>query len=267
MILTRLLPIIGVAAVATVGGGTTPPLDSYTSGLTGAWSFSRDLLSTFSSARYTDTSGAIDTLVDQTGNSHTLSRTGTQRPTLSTAGTNSRACGDFDGSDDSLRMSGGAGHQLANLIANNNGWIAISFIADVIDANNATVYANECLMGDAGAFMGLFTKTGDAIHVYNWDGNTDTTSASVTEGTAYVAEWRHESGTLYCRLNGGTEVSVASGNTSSLTSALCIGSTAASPSGPSEFDGKIFEMVSYNATPSSTDRDAIVANMMAWIGA
>jgi hypothetical protein len=240
-------------------------LDPYTTGLTGAWSLSRNLLTSFVSARYSDTSGAINSVTNQAGPNLTLSNTSTLRPTLATGGASGRACADFDGVNDSLKTTGAAGHQLANLITNSNGWIAVSCIVDVIDANNATVYANDCVIGDSGGFMGLFLKTLNGLHVYNFDTNVDTTSTTIATATPYVLEWRHEGGTVYCRVNGGTEVSVASGNTGTMTGRFCIGSTQVVEDGTRQLNGQVFDIVAYNATPAVGNRNIIVANMLAWI--
>ena len=35
----------------------------------------------------------------------------------------------------------------------------------------------------------------------------------------------------------------------------------------SEYDGKIFEAMIYATVPTEAERDAIVADMMAWVGA
>jgi hypothetical protein len=241
-------------------------LDSYTTGLTGAFSFSRDLLSSFSSARQTNTAGAIDSWVNQTGNGIVLTGATTGRPTLAIAGPSNRACADFDGTDDKLSTSGGGGQQIANLFTNAAGWIAISFIADVIDANDPTVYSNECLVADHGGYMGLFLKTGDAVHSYNYDGTVDTNSTPITETAVHVVEWRHEGGNVYVRVDGGAEEVAASGNTQVMTGQLRIGSTAVSPSGATELNGKVFELITYSTVPSLADRNIIVANMKTWAG-
>ena len=236
-------------------------------GVTGAWSMSRALFEVYDGAFYTTATG-VNSWIDQTGGlKPLLQSTAANQPAVTTAGPNSRACANLDGTNDSLRSSGAAGQQLGSFIVAATGWMVISCIADVIDANNATVYSNEALLGDSGGFFGLFTKTGDAVHAYSYDGTVDSVSATVVEGTPYVIEWRHEGGVLYCRINNGTEVSVASGNITGLTSPLCVGSTAVSPTGPTEFDGKIFELVTFNTIPTLAQREAIVADMMAWIGA
>ena len=94
-----------------------------------------------------------------------------------------------------------------------------------------------------------------------------TVSTPITEGVPYVAEWRHEGGIAYVRINGGTEVNVASGNTSGLAGLLGIGGTSVVPVAATSFDGKIFELATFKTVPNLTKRNTLVANMMAHIGA
>lgn len=246
------------AAPGAILDGTSP---------NGAWSFSRDLLTTWgAAARYTENTGKIDALKDQSGNSRDLLQTtAARRPVIGTGAPNTITCGVFN-STDLTYLTTAAGDPLSDFIAAGAGWIVISFIGSTIDTNSATVYLNEGLVCDTGQFMGLFLKTGDAIHVYNWDGSVDTTSTAVTEGAAYVAEWRHEGGNVYCRLNGSTEVSAASGNTTTLTGLLRIGAGPTAGGSTHALDGMIFEMAAYSTVPAVGTRDAIVADFMDHLG-
>ncbi|WP_394889552.1 Ig domain-containing protein [Mesorhizobium sp. AaZ16] len=229
---------------------------------TGAWSMSRDLLTAFAGgSRYTDVSGAVSSWNDQSGSSrHMAQATAGNRPLVATAGPNSRACADFDGTDDILVSS----IAISNFISASAGYLVVSFLADTITANSGDAWSNHAIIEDFGQFLGLqLRNTGspDTISAYNWDGNADVaTRVEINAGTAYVAEWRHEGGNLYVRVNGGTESSVASGNTSSLTGQLRFGGASA------WLDGKIFEVATFSTVPSSGDRDAIVADFKTHIG-
>lgn len=244
------------------GGATTHPLDGLTA--TGAWSVSRDLYTSFiGSTRYTTATG-IDSLKDQSGNTRNLDNgTSTQQPLPTTAGPNSRACADFDGSTDSL-----FGAAISNFIANNAGYMVASVIADTIAS--AAVGAGFYIGGDAilndtvsSGYMGLLFGASGRCVGYNYDGTQDYANgaaSAVSAGTAYVVEWRHEGGTMYVRVNGGTEVTVATGNTQVMTGLLRMGEG---------WDGKIFEAAVFSGAniPNSTARDALVADMRTWIGA
>lgn len=245
------------------GGGPTYPLDGFSP--TGAWSMSRDLLSAFAGgSRYTDSSGAVSSLNDQSGNTRHLTDAGTaaRRPTVATGGPNSRTCADFDGSTDFL-----TGAAISNFISNSAGYMIVSWLADAITLNVAQSYNNHLILGDAGQFMGLYlrdTGSPDTVYGFNWDGNEDRgVDATIAVSTAYVTEWRHDGGNVYVRVNGGTWQSAASGNTSTMTNALLLGGR----NGAQQFNGKIFEAAVFSTVPGSTDRDAFEADFRAWVGA
>ncbi|WP_394891006.1 Ig domain-containing protein [Mesorhizobium sp. AaZ16] len=228
---------------------------------TGAWSMSRDLLTAFAGSRYTDVSGAVSSWNDQSGNSrHMAQATAGNRPLVATAGPNSIACADFDGTDDILVGS----IAISNFISASAGYLVVSFLADTITVNNANAWSNHAIIEDFGQFLGLHlrdTGSPDTISAYNWDGNADVAArVEINAGTANVAEWRHEGGNVYVRVNGGTEASAASGNTQLLTGQLRFGGASA------WLDGKIFEVATFSTVPASGDRDAIVADFMTQVG-
>lgn len=231
---------------------------------TAVWSLSRNLFPGFSSARYTTATG-VDSLKDQTGNARNLNQaTGTKQPVVTTAGPNSITCADFDGSDD-LLSTGATG--LSNFIANNSGWIIVSCIIDAITTNNGTgasTFTNNHIWGDNLGYVGLCLRTtGPNVTAYNYDGNYDTQSSVIATATPYVFSWRHEGGNVYLRVNDGTEsAGAASGNTQVVTNSLIMGHN-----GTAGGNVKIFEMATWSTIPSSTDRDAIVADWKTWIGA
>lgn len=233
---------------------------------TGAWSMSRNLLSAYGGSLYADTSGAITTFYDQSGSARNATDGGTaaRRPAVSTAGPNSRACADFDGSSDYLE-----GSDMDNHVLVGTAYIILSAIFDVISeavtVNFATV--GHTPISDASGKLGVYACNDagtDKIYAANYvSGASDTrTSQNGTEGTAYVIELRHESGTLYLRINGGTETSIASGNTSANLGNLRMGYR-----GNAYFDGKLFEMATFNTIPSSNQRDKLMAMFKSHVGA
>jgi hypothetical protein len=231
------------------------------SGLTGAWSMSRKLLTSYGGSFYTDAGGgAISALLDQSGNSRNLSQgTSGSRPTATTAGGKSRACADFDGTDDLL-----TGATMSNFIAAGAGYIVVSALADAISTDvtsGGNGYQNDGIITDDGANVGVMLRsTGPLAIANNFDGNSDDTgTVSTTTGTLHVYEWRHDSGTLYLRVDGGTEASVTSGNTT-LTGSIIMGRNYFNQ----YFDGKVFEAAAFNSVPALSIRNAIVANMLAW---
>jgi hypothetical protein len=243
--------------------GSGPPLAGVTP--TGAWSFGRAIVPGYASSFYTENTAKIDSLKDQSGNARNLDQTtAARRPVIGTGGPNSRACGVFNSTDNTYLTTSGS-DPLSDFITNSAGYAIVSFIGTTIDTNQANVWQNEGLLADTQGFMGLFLKTGDAIHCYNWDTASRSNSTAVTETTTYVAEWRHDGGTVYCRLNGSTEVSAVSGNTGGMTGLLRIGNGQPGGSGAA-LDGKIFELATFSTVPSLAERDAMVASFKAWVG-
>jgi hypothetical protein len=239
------------------------PLDALSPTL--AYSLSRDLLSSFSgNSRFTNSSGAVSQLNDQSGNARNASQgTAANRPTVSTAGPNSRTCADFDGTNDALDAAGVA---LSQLIAAGSGFFIASVLIDTFPTDNATSYGNSGVFMDAGVFAGLTLRSNGGsplAYAYNWDGNEDKAQASIAASTAYVLTWRHEGGNLYVGVNGVESAATASGNTQTLTGQLRVGYSGAG----AFMDGKLFECAFFSTVPSSGDRTTLIDNFKNWIGA
>ena len=224
-------------------------------GPTFAASLSRDLLST-ASGRYTESSGAIISILDQTGGSNhvTDGGTSTRRPALTTAGPNSRECADFDGSTDFLVDS-------AIGITTSDAWILMSVIFDTIDGTT------RALLSDGGQIVTLFSldSGGDKIFFQNNSGGiAQNANRAATAGTVYVLAARHEGGTIYLSVNGDAETSTASGNSNPLGN-LTLGAYDFVGNLPG--DGKIFEVATWSTIPDSSTRAALIADFMDWVGA
>jgi hypothetical protein len=251
----------GSVGTVTVTTATPGPLDGV-SGITGAWSPSRNLLSSFGAgARSAQSSGAYDSWTDQSGNSRTFANTTTARPTVTTAGPNSRECGDFDGTNDWLNNGG----SISSFGSNSAIYCIISFMLDAISGADASnPYTNLPIWGDAGGYLGLYARNTDILEAYNFDGSNDKAAATgIVINTPYVVEMWHAAGNLYICVNNGTPVSVASGNTSSISGTIGLGH---GYTGASVFlNGKIFECVFASAVPAS--RSTIAADFKTWVGA
>jgi hypothetical protein len=250
----------GVGRGSSVAGG--PPLDGLSP--TAAYSFSRKLLSAYGGSFYTTNTGVIDSLKDQAGSAFNLDQaTPANRPTPTTAGTNSIACGDFDGSNDFLQ----GGTALSNLISSSSGFIIASVMIDTVSLNVANAYQNNRIFDDSGEFIGIFARnvsgTTPTFLAYNWDGNADVpTGNTFSLATAYVITWRHESGTVYLTVNGASEQSVASGNTATMTNNLRLGGGS-----PQPLDGKVFEIATFSTVPTLGQRTAMIQNFGLYVGA
>lgn len=253
-----------VAAMAP-GAGVAAPLDGLT-GITSAFSASRVLLSTFSGAKYTLTSGAVSSWTDQTSNGfHLTQGTGAARPIIEAAGPNGRDAISFDGTDDFLE-----GSALSAYIDSNNGYVIFSLVIDAVTTNDAAYINNDPTFTDRGNFVGFSLRNNAGTYTaaaYNWDANEDKpTVFSVSLATAYVFEWSHESGLVIGRVNAGTSNSTASGNTGDLTNNLTLGAELSG--GTTNFtDLRIAELITFDVRPDSTTRTNLANNLMSWFGA
>ncbi len=242
--------VTGIAAALA----RSAPLDGFTTGLTGTWSMSRKMLSNYAANGgdfYHTTSSAVDIIYDQSGNSRNITDGGVaaRRPAVSTAGSNSIACADFDGSTDSL-----SGAAISNFGTSSNFYLIITAVIDSVTLNNSLMYQNDLLMGDAGVFQGIYLRNnGPNAFGYNWDGSAggDGGNTSFTTGAVHVFEWRHEGGVVYMTVDG-TEVSASSGNTTTMTGLLSFFGR-----GTQFANGKMFEAATWSTVPSSGDRTTI----------
>lgn len=242
----------------------SPPLDAVAS-VTGAWSLSRDMLTSFAGGtRYTTGVGSeVVTLEDQSGNNRDFSNTAGVGvcPVAVTAFPASVLCADFDGSNDSL-----VSVATSNFFTSSSGALVVSVIIDAASANSATSFQNHAIFYDpSGIFMGLFARalSGVTFYAYNWDGNEDNTTVTGSVGTAYVLMWRHHGGNLYVSINGGTETSVASGNTSNMASLLRL----SGGSGSAACNMKVAELFTTSNGSQTTALATAIANMKAYVGA
>jgi hypothetical protein len=240
-----------------------PPLDTVSS-VTGAWSLSRDMLTAFAGGtRYTKTGTAIITLEDQSGNNRDFTDAGfvQRRPTETTAFPASVLCADFSGVS-TMTMANVA---LSNFISASSGAVVVSVIVDAISSNVTPSYSNDAIIADGSVYMGLYARnlSGVTFYAFNWDGSEDAPATPGAVGTAYVLMWRHDGGNIYVSVNGGTEVSVASGNTQVLTGLLLLGGNAAG----SACNCKIAEAFATSNGSQTAALATAIANMKSYIGA
>lgn len=253
-----------VLLAGAAAGGVVFPLDGV-SGVTGAWSHGRRLLSSFNSTFYTDLGQASTyTLFNQQGTTlRDLTQTSTRNPVGSTAGPNSRPCGVFDGINDCL--NGQSAATVTNLFTTTDGMLIISCIIDSITLNDATIYLNHRLFTDSLADCGIMLKTasGNTVAGYNWDGNADAAPITgISTATPYVFCWKHTGGNVSISVNGGSFTSTASGAHVNGAAILSLGGL---NSGTGAFAGKIFECVTL--TPALADPSAIISDFKTYCGA
>lgn len=253
----------GASSVAFTGSfaGGGAALDGLAS-VTGAWSLSRDLLTSFAGGtRYTKLVSAIITIEDQSGNNRDFSDQGQagRRPVEATAFPNSILCADFDGVAHFLDT----GIDLSNFIGNASGAIVVSVIMDAVTLNSGNAYQNHPIISDASQFAGLYAAnaSGVTFYGYAWDGTADQPSVTGATGTAYILMWRKHGGTIYVSVNGGAETSAANGNITTLTGDLIMSS------GGNKSNMKVAEAFTTSDGSQTAALAAAVADFKAHVGA
>ncbi len=245
----------------------TALLDGLT-GVTGAWSMSRNLLSAYSGAYYTDTGadGTVDFLLDQTGSGSAKDfikfSVSSPLPTLATAGANNRACLRFNGADQRMTTSSIA----SNFLSVTDGYMVASFVPWDITTNAATDDNNDIVLSILYGGISLINGGGTAyaVRASNLEAGTvwrSTPADTIVLGTANVYEWWHTGGVLYGRLNAGTTRTVGSSDTVDLNAGIRLGTAGSGIY--TQID--IAEMAVLNTVPSSGQRDALVAGFWNWL--
>lgn len=237
-----------------------PPLDGL-SGCTVAMSMGRKLFSSFNGAFFVESFSRVTTWADQSGNSRSFALNVTGPRVM-------MACGlpCWEGGSLSGCLISQVGHTLATFFTNSAAYAVVSACPkpSSFTANNANVYDNNAFWIDSAEFMGVFAKSGNTVHCYNWDGNADSASITQSPGVPVVVAYRHDGGNVLIRVNAGTEASAASGNTSTLTGRIQIGQ---GPNVGNPFDCWFFEFICFNSVPTAERRMSIEMNMMQYNGA
>ena len=243
-----------------IAAAITYPLDGLPAP-TSAMSVDRDLLTSFAGGTKYTTATGVNSAKDQTGNgSHWNQATTSIQPTISSFGSHSRACLSFDGVDDFLQNANGLG----SLLATTDGLVVAVVLASSIPTDNSgSAYGNMPVFGDNGGYVGAgLRSTGPNVEAFNFNGssvNKQTTGFST--GAIHVVMWRHTGGTLYVSVDGGTEASVASGNTSNYTGVnMTLGKSVGAVFAAIE----LAEIVTWNGTmPNPTQLAAYIADCVA----
>lgn len=128
-----------------------------------------------------------------------------------------------------------------------------------IDTNTNTIAGDDGLITD-GEKCGIHfrTSSGGKVYFANNDGNEDHAETSLASATWALVQARHESGSIYIKVNNGSEISAASGDLNNLSAGNLIIPGSASP----YTGGDIGEICIYNRALSSTEL-ALLYNYMA----
>ncbi len=165
-----------------------------------------------------DPVGCID---DKSGNGRSLVQaTSGKRPLYKTAG--GLHWLELDGTDDQ-RTSASA---WSTVITPSTYEACVAGRFNAITTNNTNFYGNVSLFADPSGYIGIAigrNTAGGLIGAGNWDGSNDFLTTAYAAGDDFVWSQRHVSGTLYGALDGGADVSLASGNQSNVTTAIRLG--------------------------------------------
>lgn len=236
-------------------------------GVTGAYSVSRTIVRSYAGNKITLAGGVIQALHDQGG----LAIAGMDF-TQGTAGSrpddvavNGVLTARFDGTDDVLATTAIAD----NLILHADGYFCLSGVLRAITTNDATVYLNDPIVGDANQYFGLHAKDiGASIVVlaFNWQGSAQADAGTtIAEGSIIdvpaTFEWMHTGGVVKSRVSkagvlGSWTAGASSGNTQNLGFAVQLANG-------TQMD--IAEVAFANAIPPSTQQDQLAKAMLGYL--
>jgi hypothetical protein len=167
-----------------------------------------------------------------------------------------------------MRLStyGGTGVPLSALITASAYTLYIAFRPNAITSTNYD-YGGHPLIGDTAGYWGVFLASVSGvpkIFAYNYVGIAYYTPAvNCGVGAPHVVCVRHEGGYLYLSIDGGADVSVATGNTAVLTGIPNIGYGVY---GSGQLDARVGEILIYDTAHSADERTAAINFLMAkWI--
>lgn len=246
--------VLAALHAAAGGGGGPPFLDSLSP--TGAWSASRAMLTSFVGSRYTTATG-VDVLTDQTGlgsSRNFVQPTTANQPTITTDVVEALS---FDGSND--KMSTTAIN--TDFISASSGYMIVSIKPTGFPTDDGTFYINSPVLQDNGQNTGITVRANGGSPLIYAGNYPQVVQSSIVANTKYVVEWRHEGGTLYQRINGAGEVSVASGNSATFSAVMNMGGLT------NVYQGLIYEAAMFTTIPNLAARDALVQAMGLYVGA
>ena len=242
----------------------TPPLDGTSPSV--ALAPGVLLLSSFQGnqlQRQADAIGAYTAWIDQSGNGFNWTQPSSwfQPAFMFTEG--GLIAGHFAGGGQRLEYLDGPTGTMADFLSVDHGYMIVRFAITAPPGNDsATAVANPALVAPSveAPTMGIYIKDSGAgppyvAQIVNVDGDGEDVVdlPGVGLGTYHTAEWRHEGGQLYGRIDGGAWTQVASGDTTALSASGRLGHSWAS------FVGTIVAVAIYDAVPPPSTMDAIQA--------
>ena len=178
-------------------------------------------------------------------------------------------CLDFDGTDDQMNAQDfvGSDAQASEFLGASAKTILVAFYGESITAANALSYDNHALFCDGLAgFLGIFLKNNGGQRqaiAYNWDGNEDQVAININEAQSHVVVYRHDGTNLFISVDGGSELFVPSGATTTMTGNMRIGFGLGTGT---RYNGRIGEIAVYNAALTGSNlTDAVSYFTSKWL--
>jgi len=200
---------------------------------------------------------AIGTWADDSGNSRNFTQaTSGYKPRLKKAanGINGHNVLRFDGSDDSLASAANASTMMATTA--DTMWVVFKIFAIETDYST-NMYQNDAAIGMY--YRGLVFRSSNGANAFGTDTGGRAVAKSISTSTPYISRSRHSSGTLYHRINGDAEGSIALSTISSLDHVMRMGSLL-----PGEFAQiDIAEVIIFNSALSAGDMAIVDAYLKA----
>ena len=207
---------------------------------------------------FTLSGSSVDTWIDKSGRGNNATQaTADSKPTRVSYGSLNAV--DFDGTDDFLDT----GKAISNFFLNSSRSIFVVGLVRTVDTNNTTnAYHNDAFLGDDGGYMSIYMRSaGPTVGSYNWTGANSIATTTFSLNTLTIFNYTLSSSTLGIRLNGGNQVTAASGNTNVMTNPLDIGRQ--SNNNAYNLNGQIMEMIIYSQDLTFTQRQ-VVEGYLAW---
>jgi hypothetical protein len=157
----------------------------------------------------------------------------------------------FDGLNDYMQTTT---EPLSALITGSEFTLFAVFNAASSDSSAGASYNNEMIFADGIGWWGLYMKASNVL-MYSYGSVDDHADNPVTTGTWYMVSARHAGGALYAHLDGGSDVTVAAGDTGSLGGMVI--QVGGKGTAASSFDGSLAELIIYRNALSASDRQIV----------
>ena len=190
---------------------------------------------------------------DQSDNGNNFAQSGNNRPSYRTSAINNLPAVRFDGTNDYM-----TGNRWSSYATSTAYTVFVVGKATNVNTNSDRGDRNDGFWGDTGGNVAQFLRSSSRVGTLNYDGTNDKIEQAYTVGTWKVFTSSLGSGYISIKQNGTAASTASSGNTDSLNNSLELGRVYSSFYGNQLcLDGDIAEMIIYNRSLSTAERDAV----------